>query len=458
MNKYIKKLLVLAMTAAMVLSMGVAAYAAEGGTETKIATATESPSGLTTNGTGGTPANSEVQADTTSIKLVKKYDIGTGSANDGTAKSPTEDFVFTITPIKAWNVGKKIPEGTLIPALGTNSDGVSVNSSTNVTKVTISHTAATESKTYEPVLSLDKYPTTGDYWYKVEEHDNKTTGVTYATNAAEADGTSTLTYYIHVQVVNGVEKHLRSVTLHKNGPVNEDGTAVADYDTWLKSTYDEYKAGDHKVCDIDNDYKAGSLSITKKVTGNAGDTHRTYEVVVTFTKAAGTVIRSDIAVKIGETAQDSIKAQNVADTQWKKSGETLTAGNSDVSELTCELKYQLKDDETLKFDNIPFGVTYTVTETDPDDGHINQIKFTDKGANSKDGNDKVSSELKDDDFGKYAEGKIDDDLDSITIENYKNIPIDVGVILENAPYVAILLIAAAAVVVFARRRKVSEEY
>lgn len=503
MNKYIKKLLVLAMTAAMVLSMGVAAYAADGAPETKTPTATESPSGLTTNGTGGTPANSEVQADTTSINLVKHYDKGANSAE--TALRPAEDFTITITPIGAWNVGNKVTENA-IPALGTaNSGTIIIEPTTNVTTIKVSHPADTKDNSADrevdylteltipgagpkPGASTDaerfkgRFPTTGDYWYEVKETPNNVTGVTYGTNATTSDTDGNRVYYIHVQVVNFTSDTVdgalyKSVTLHTEGPDPTQLTNDIKYKEWVEqkdtdgnATYDPYKNNADqtaKLTDIKNEYNAGSLSIHKDVTGNAGETAKRFKVTVVFTKPAGTIITSDITYSAAteEFASEmtnnlTIKNQKDTNSNWFNIPEgatpaTKVSGDS-KEKLTNTVEFWIKNDETVIFDNIPFGVTYTVVEEDPGDGHTNKITFEDKSA--LDTTDDVTAENPSNDFAETASGKIDDALDPIEIENHKEIPIDVGVILENAPYVAILLIAAAAVVVFARRRKVSEEY
>ena len=56
-----------------------------------------------------------------------------------------------------------------------------------------------------------------------------------------------------------------------------------------------------------------------------------------------------------------------------------------------------------------------------------------------------------------ASGSISDASDTLTITNYKETTIDVGVILSDAPYVAMLILAGAAVLLYVRRRKTTIE-
>ena len=306
MNRFLRKAMVLALTGSMALGMSMTAF-----------TATNSESSYTNGGT--------VESDTTTINLIKDYVRGTDTASDSV--SPAENFVFAITPYGVWNAGSSTgsSDGAAytvanMPALAKASAGVTVNGSTTTVTITESQGQAdrTDGKTE---ITLNDFQSVGDFWYQVKEAIAKTTGVFYGTNDSQdenienANGAHDAVYYIHVQVVNNpVGGFFRSVTLHKTAPL-ANGAAPAsnvDYNAWAKANYSEGV----KVNDVKNTYYAGDLSITKQVTGNAGDKDKRFEVTVTFTKPAGTIITSDItysaagaANETAQTAKDDCQSE-----------------------------------------------------------------------------------------------------------------------------------------------------
>ena len=293
-------------------------------------------------------------------------------------------------------------------------------------------------------LTVPTYEAVGDYWYKVTENDNNTAGVIYGTNDSETEDTTSANgahkrvYYIHVQVTNGAMKgeYIRTVTLHKTAPDVTSVTTNATYETWYSNNNKNTEGqNDKKVADIQNKYYAGSLNITYK----------------NFYKADGTQT----------TAATSLS--------W-----TDTVGTSDTATThtneTKEVKFYVKDGTTVMFDNIPYGVTYTVTETQPSDdkythtfAHEN-ADFTVTFDNVSLAADEVTTESTD--ISKTAAekwneakatGSISDDSDTITITNNKTSVIDIGVMTSDAPYVALLLLIGIVVVVFIRKKSIIEE-
>lgn len=501
MNKFLRKAIVLAITGSMIAGTAATVSAAD----------TSTGSGLN--------AGETVNADTASINLIKNYTLGT--ANYDKAESPKETFEFTIEPYGVWNAGSSTGQVggeaysiTNMPALAeASNDNANTNSKytvkvesksgsssvDNVNKVTI-HTEKNyannnNSTTSEAILTLNDFKSVGDFWYKVTETNNNTTGVIYGTNDNNSveNLTSTnnghnATYYIHVQVINNpnynvngnTKKFLRSVTMHKAAPVNTNAqpfTTNKDYNNWSR-TDSNYK-NTVKVKNIQNTYYAGSLSIKKEVTGNAGDKEKRFEVTVVFTKPQGTVITSDITYSAATSAtatkqiEQTINGQNSTDAtknKWMTIGsnstETTISTDSDA-EASATAKIYIKDGETVTFNNIPYGVTYKVYETEPtDDNYTNKLVFTKKGdttVTSFNGTslteDTDKKETTTDGLGSFfgekdaATGSISDASDEITITNHKESTIDVGVITSNAPYIAMLILAAAAAFVFIRRRR-----
>ena len=252
----------------------------------------------------------------------------------------------------------------------------------------------------------------GDYWYKITEKD--------LSGIAGIGMDSVNPRYLHVQVVWKDETHTgmeaRVVGLHASAP-SEDGTYTNE-------------ASD-KASGFTNTYGAGSLSVEKKVSGNMADTGKLFKVTVTFTAPKGQTVMSDIAYKGGFADENGATAlDGVITCDWNGS-QTVTV--------------YLKDGSAVSFTNIPEGVTYTVVEDDyAGDGY------------------KVSYEIDSDDSGTDiadeggVRGSVSDSSDAVTITNTKNGIIDVGVFLDNAPYVMIILIVvSAAVVMLVKRRKTS---
>lgn len=505
MNKHFRKLLVLSMVIVMMFSMSAVAFADEGETPTPPTSnlnKNDNPTGVT------------------SINLIKDY-VAEGNKDDEnnfTGKSPEETFTFTIEPYGVWNAGTV--SGTQagdkystknMPAIGAAGDVTAPNTITfaksdeedeesvdNKTTLKVHANAGAAGTKLAQKLSINDYNSIGDFWYKVTENDNMTTGVIYTTNDAatekfdSANNAHAYTYYIHVQILNNPDykvegkdtkdqKFIKSVTLHKEGPKTTAGgvpTNNADYNAWV-SYVDSSNKGNYanspsiKVDNIQNKYNAGSLSITKAVEGNAGDKDKRFEVTVTFTKPEGSIITSDITYEAAATAtadeatEQTIKGQDDASSTWMNDTTPVKEDTTTTDSLTNTVKIYIKDGETVTFNNIPYGVSYKVIETRPDDDtYTNKIAYTTtaNGESKFDGKTciadtvtEVDETKAEKDFEENATGSITDASDAITITNTKNTAIDVGVILENAPYVAMLLIAGAAVVIFARRKSVTEE-
>lgn len=252
----------------------------------------------------------------------------------------------------------------------------------------------------------------GDYWYKITEKD--------LSGIAGIGMDSVNPRYLHVQVVWKDETHTgmeaRVVGLHASAP-SEDGTYTNEVSD--------------KASGFTNTYGAGSLSVEKKVSGNMADTGKLFKVTVTFTAPKGQTVMSDIAYKGGFADENGATALD----------DVITCNWTNIQTVTV----YLKDGSAVSFTNIPEGVTYTVVEDDyAGDGY------------------KVSYEIDSDDSGTDiadeggVRGSVSDSSDAVTITNTKNGIIDVGVFLDNAPYVMIILIVvSAAVVMLVKRRKTS---
>lgn len=495
MKKLFKNVAALALAGTMVMGLNVPVLA-------------EGPTGYKQNDNSKfTEANSVEGAisDTATIYLLKDFDkVNGGTSTDGI-------FTFQITPYGVWNAGSStgLPSGDAynkgnMPKFvsGTGISG-SGNGNVYTTSVIATDNNVDQSSGCQVDLPTgdNGYKSVGDFWYTVQESKvtaaatettpayNAITGVIYGTNdsvttenTATDNNAHTATYYLHVQVTNGstAGQYIRTVTLHKTAP-GSTNTSNVTYNTWAANNYANTETSTVKVNDIQNKYYAGELDITKKVTGNAGDHDKRFKVTVEFVKPVNTIINSDIIIENGHDTGTSttpvadwkVLGQDDTNTGWKTAagGSTkLNATDRCVGYATVDI--WIKADETVKFKNIPYGVTYTVKEAVPlpvaDNTYSNEMKFT---AESKDveckfdaltlvaDNDSgtMGNGYTGDYFNNKATGSISDEMDVVVITNEKTVTIDIGVITSNAPYIAMLVLAGVALVVLVRRKNHFEE-
>lgn len=164
-----------------------------------------------------------------------------------------------------------------------------------------------------------------------------------------------------------------------------------------------------KVDSFENTFSAGDLVISKEVTGNMGDKERYFKVTVTF---AGNNVRDAISVEGGSNSSNPA---------------TVSVGTP--------ADFLIKHDETIIFSNIPYGVTYEVVEEDYTDDGYDTATYV---ASDKEG----------------ETSKIDSGEETVVITNNKGIVPEVGVNLDNLPYVLTLVMALGGLVVFVLRKRI----
>lgn len=163
-----------------------------------------------------------------------------------------------------------------------------------------------------------------------------------------------------------------------------------------------------------NTYTANKLEVIKEVTGAAGDKNYPFSFTVTFTGPDGKTW-DDSALTFAENAKNATYDNNA----WNF---TLTHG------------------ESISFANLPKGVTYSVVEKYLDATNqitINDIKYTARYENGT--------------------GTMDATAKTATVYNATEGFIDTGVILDNAPYIALLTFVAAGAVFMVIKKRREEE-
>ncbi len=295
--------------------------------------------------------------DMTTVTLTKEYKL----TNAGTT-SPVETFSFsalTCTGVENGGVGVT-KDNAPVPTIGSATFEAGAAGDETKGKQTIT-------------ITLPTYTAVGVYTYTFTETDGATAGVSYRSNAIT----------------------LKVTVIEQNGKVR------------VAAVHTE-EAGAAKSGTFDNTYSAGSLAVTKNVTGNMGDHEKEFTVKVTFTAPSGDTVREAITY--------------VDDTETKTIAANWTDGKAEA-EIT------LKHNETVTFTNIPYGVTYVVAEND----------YT------ADGYDAAQ-------YDSNKTGTIGAASVSTTITNNKGATVDTGLTLDNLPYIMIMAFVVIAAVSMMKRR------
>ena len=303
----------------------------------------------------------------------------TYNATNEDTTSPAEEFAFTIANTSVTEAASGVTKENMpTPTVGSviYAAGEAGNAGTMTKNVTID--------------LPDNYTSVGIYTYTITPTSGTTAGVNYWASPIK----------LVVTVIQDANNRLRVAAVHTENGYNgtaEDGT---------------------KSDDISYTYSAGSLAVKKLVTGNLGDRDKEFNVTVTFTAPADKEVKSVISYTDGT-------AQTIATSAWKEKD------GSKQAEVTIALKHN----ETVTFTNIPYDVTYTVTEAD----------YTSEGYDEE---DIVYSD--------DANKKIDSATDTVTITNTKGTTVDTGVVLDSLPYVLLIAVAVVGVVAFTAKKRTTD--
>ena len=310
-------------------------------------------------------------ADNQDASFKKTYKL----TNEGTS-NPEETFTFTFTADHVTDSNLNLTT-TQMPAIASSS--VKYDAGTAM--------VAGLEKTVAVALSTVQWPGVGVYYYKVNETAGDTAGVTY-------DGT---TAYLKVTVAydEGTNTYYTAFVTLNQADNNGDGIT------------------DEKTAGFTNEYSAGSLAISKTVTGNMGDQSAYFAVKVTLT---------------GEAGKTYLLTYDVTGGSYENNPDSIVIGT--------ETTFYLKHGETITISNLPYGVTYTVVEDD----------YT---SQAKGGYDAASYNFSD------SNKKIDSASDTVGITNNKGTVVDTGIALDSLPYVLLLAVACVgmAVVLTKKRRE-----
>ena len=295
------------------------------------------------------------------------------------ADEPTYTDVISVTIHKAY---KLIGEGTspaetfTLEQVGdgevTDGEATTAPALDTITGAAFAEGAATaDGATADIIIQLPSYEHVGVYEYTLREVVGATAGVTYRT----AD----IKLVVTVVEENGLK---RIAAVH----TESEGT---------------------KSDTFENTYSAGKLNVTKTVTGNLGDKTKYFEFKVTLTGESGKTCGASYAVTGGSYAD-----------------------NPTSIEIGEETTFYLKDGDTITIENLPYGVSYTVTETEAEGYTTTQTDDT---------------------------GTISAAAQTADFINNKTGEIDTGVVLDTLPYVLVLAVVGAAVIAMIAKKRNAED-
>lgn len=181
--------------------------------------------------------------------------------------------------------------------------------------------------------------------------------------------------------------------------------------------------------------------IRKELVGNMAETDRSFPVEFVLEKPKNTAVKEDITYSSGYFSQDNVDGRAPSGTipasYWQK--------NSKYTNVVW-----LYPGQSIRIENLPLHMTYTVREQDDrlsvDSYHVPVFVFD----NPEETGDEVHRGILW--SNNYATGRVSDVLDILTIRNEKNVDLDVGVILDNKPYVLLSALCCAGFVLLAAKR------
>ena len=392
----LKKFFAGVLAAAMMLTVGATAAFADGPTADTTAPAQETITKL--DGTS-------VADTTTPVSIYKKYEVKNGSA-------PSETFEFTI----AYNTMSDAEKEATVP---------SVNILNGKKTIAFEGPLATGEHVGHFTLTLSELglanPKVGKYVYTITENAGSTPAVSYDTS----------TLYLVVSVVHETDSttheikngYKYSVSLHK-GTVNGEKT-----DAYFVNTYG-----------ADNSLK--NLRLSKTVRGSFGDLDEEFTFQVVFhkndTNYAGAVVKS--------TTENA----SIVDSE----GKPVTGVMAFETPYTVTLKHGNK----IIFENLPAGVTYEILENGSEWNTVDGVKVAKKDQYTV--SLENNGELTSNEANKpAAQGTIGTDKNASVgfINDHQGQP-DMGVVLDNAPYIAMLaIVAIGGVALMLNKRRRDEE-
>lgn len=254
------------------------------------------------------------------------------------------------------------------------------------------------------------YTSVGVYTYKITPKKGSTAGIKYHENVIT----------LVVTVLQGDDGFLKVAAVHAETPMDPTNRPVNP-----ENPDDE--PGATKTDKITEIYTAGSLKVTKEVTGQLGDTTKSFSVEVVLMAPTGETVGAPV--------------------YYYKNGDTTNkmAVTFGATETEKTITIELTDGDNWFFENMPKGMPYKVKEADYSADEYDDPKYND-------------GDLTPDADG-YVSGSIEDETqDQVKITNNKGANVDTGVILDNAPYIVLLAVAVIGLAIVIIKKRQAREY
>ena len=349
----------------------------------------------------------------TPLTLTKNYKVEKGVA-------PAEKFEFDIAYVGAYRMGTNVtaPSGKIEAKYADFKNAMSA-----------SPNAYTENFSW--TLEDLKVPEgIGTFVYKITEKTGSTPTTVY-----DVDKNTFGDLYMVVSVTH----KLKDETSKEIVPnVYEYSVSLRRYNGAVSASNVEVVSTGKKVPNTNaftNTYGAGNsvndVTLSKTVHGSFGDLSKTFDFIVKFEKPASAT----------DVTYGAIVATKSDKSIIIKQGETVISaeGSADAVNLEYGKEYTvtMKHDQNVVFSNLPANVTYTMTEDGAVAGKLGDYTVT--GEQS----------------AKKTMGSADE---TVAIVNTHEGTPDMGVVLDNAPYIAMLaIVAIGGVALMLNKRRRDEE-
>lgn len=349
----------------------------------------------------------------TPLTLTKNYKVEKGVA-------PAEKFEFDIAYVGAYRMGTNVtaPSGKIEAKYADFKNAMSA-----------SPNAYTENFSW--TLEDLKVPEgIGTFVYKITEKTGSTPTTVY-----DVDKNTLGDLYMVVSVTH----KLKDETSKEIVPnVYEYSVSLRRYNGAVSASNVEVVSTGKKVPNTNaftNTYGAGNsvndVTLSKTVHGSFGDLSKTFDFIVKFEKPASAT----------DVTYGAIVATKSDKSIIIKQGETVISaeGSADAVNLEYGKEYTvtMKHDQNVVFSNLPANVTYTMTEDGAVAGKLGDYTVT--GEQS----------------AKKTMGSADE---TVAIVNTHEGTPDMGVVLDNAPYIAMLaIVVIGGVALMLNKRRRDEE-
>lgn len=338
----------------------------------------------------------------TDLGIMKNYKVEKGTA-------PKEDFTFSVTYVS----DKSKPYTSTYTYTGTKT----VKFEENMTAKDVAYTGSLGIKISD--FSLPEGP--GKYCFEIKETSNGTPGVTYDNS----------TRYLVITVANNdnLNGYVYYAQLYDSN--YSPATSIKGQATGIK--VDGANA-------FTNTYTANNVVISKDIKGGLGDLAAKFNFKVKLTVADTKNADQYVGAKVVHSDDTAVTVGTV----WSISAKDSEDGWYDV---------KLGRNDQLELENLPEGVIVTVKETD---GNEYTVEQNTSDINSKNANISYAK------IGTMNNSVVTATVGavngSIGFVNTKEGTPDMGVVLDNAPYIAMLaIVAIGGVALMLNKRRRDEE-